>query len=653
MLTFSYHDRDRIRPALQRGVIVGFPSLTREGLSELCRTFHLPFRFSELTFCQTEYAKTGKNAPTVDELVFLGAVSRGKHLSGDFVSISHVYMNDPEGMRTYRSLMDRAPLLDVCNGNAPIRLSDALTLLRALLERSGRELDFGGTVPVADPFEAVLLTGARYLPEDGISLLPNLPVTRFFRAPETGLPIPLSARANENDALLVISDRVSDGTPSETLIPKLAAFAGTEFYARTVHAVRAVDRKGLAVALSHLSDGIYTELHRIPSVFDEGELYDLACAEHGNLLVALSQENAQTFTERAAEFGLSAVQIARAVRGTCLTVRREGHPPFTFRTEFLRAFATEAHPSLFEYAAYYGEEPVTAVRTSFTVSEAPRYEVPQAAPDGLPESDPALSAASAEESESPITAPAVSEKETSEEECPDPAPTFAVISNGRVRTAAGVARHSFRGAMNVAVALLLESVLAGADPDRIAVADGYLLPRDLSSESLGELLASALGVYRVLAETAIPNRSSILSRSCAEPLCNGSETDGALTLVATAPASSPKLLPRHFVSSGSPVYLVTMPKDGRGFFDFEGVRSTLRGLAELAKKGKIRSVSVASAVSPIETVNAMCGEYGIRYTGPEDLNAAERDVFLVLEADGVVGGMHAIGVTKALPKTEV
>lgn len=589
---------------MKRGVVVGFSKFQEDTLRAMKDELGLSMTISELRFCQKEYRSSGHHAPTLDEIYFLDAVASGHHRSKDFVSVAHLQLYHAEAVRTYRDLLEKRTLLAGIPRSDVPSLKELSDILSGVLLRSGRQADLKDTYVTADPFEKIEAAAMGLIPMERLSVGPSLPSVQMFSGSD-GFSSN-SKKAEEGDAILLLrcphvecTDTDSDplGTP---LMLRISRFAKAPIYKKSVHAYRAVDNRGISVALLALYDGMYVELDAIPSVFDCGELYDLALAEHGSLLVAVPPCAAEAFAKEAERHGILASCVARAVKGNRLTVRREGHASYSFPTSFLRAFSEYALPFLLE-----GKKEPDA-------TQVPLHTV-------------------------------ASERFSGEKIGVMPA---ASLSSG-LASAAGSRMLSFEEAINTALLSVIEAVLSGAEPSRILVSDLYVYPEKITSHSLGSLFEAFLGVYRVLAELALPNQSAFLPFSEEKASFEG--------MAVYCFDRAEKVRSDHFTTHDAGIYLIALPKSQSGVYDFSAVRSLLSLLSDLQNGKKILSSCIGAFESPREVLEKMCGPFTVKYdpsVSEDALGKKLEGIFLVIEATSEIKEFRRIGKVFDPERTE-
>lgn len=599
----NYQLKTRIE--LQRGVVVGFKALTPMALSNMKKDLGLSMTVSELEFCQKNFVPSGRIDPTIDELYFLDAIVEGHHHSGDFASISRFFLNDEEVMRTYRDLLSkRSSVTDP--ESAPLSLSEATTVLAETLRRYGRTVDFGEKLPTADPYRALLLAALGKIPAETLSLADDLPAVRLFGGEER---ISIEAKCKLDDAIILLKNPAdfsllsSEESLNHAFLLRVTAFAASHLYQNSVHAVRAVGPTGLAAALSSMHEGIYTEIPRLPSVFDGGELYDLGLAEKGSLLISVSHDKIADLVTEAASYGISAYQIARAVRGSCFTARIEGHTPFTFSTNFLRE--------------------ISALSVPFLLEEAPEKNFAKT------------------KLESTLRRNAGSFDTNPKEAVASGSLTF----DGRYFSAVGSGGLSFRNGVNAVLTAAIEAVLRGTTLSDQSFSTVFSYPATLSSINMAHVFEAYLGVYRALAELALP------SETCFLPNTQDSTSDGGFAVYNSAKRISDIAPSRHFVTNGNAVYLLIPRKDEKGLPSFAEMRKIIAIMQDLIANGKIVSATVGCNTSPISEVVSMCGSNGILYRDPESaafLKEICTGPFILFETNAVITGFQILGFVKAL-----
>ena len=603
----DYVNQTRCEP--RRGVVVGFPSLAETVLRSMKEELGLSMTVSELHYCQRAYHTPDHGAITLDELYFLDSVANGLHHTKDFISISRLSLSHSEAARTYRDLLEKRTLLaGKPHADAP-SLLELSEILSKILARSGKQADLSGASAIADRSEALLAAADGLTPTDTLSVDPSLPSLQLFSGDSLLLH---TKQAEEDDAILLLRSPIeehygeAEGGLPDSLLLRLSLFAKSQIYKKIVRACRAVDHRGIAIALISLYDGIYTELSAIPSVFDDGELYDLALCEHGSLLVAVPRDAADRFSEEANRYGILSARIARAVKGNRLTVRKNGHAPYSLPVPFLRSFSAHRIPFLLESTA-----------------------VPQGTPEVIHSI--ARNADAADLSVQERT----------------PSSSIPSSSIG-LCSAAGSRYLSFEHGLNTALLSVLEAVLSGAELSRISVTDTYVYPEKLNSSSLGGLFEAFLGVYRVLAELAIPNRSSFLPFSL-----HGRRTEGMAVYCSD---QSQSIRSEHFTVHGSRVYLVALPKNG-GIYNFSAVRSLLSLFSALRKDGRILSATLGLSQAPNEIIKSMSGAYAMQYNASVSESRLDEPldgIFIVLETSSDIRSLTSIGtVQRVIPSETV
>ena len=574
----------KTRVEMRRGVVIDFKKLSRSSLEAMKSDLKLSATLTELLHWQKEYSSADKAPPTLDEIYFLDGLAHTNHRSGTFWALSRVYLDDSDAIRTYRDLIGKAEFLRLYKKDVPPSLGELFSVLPKMLERSGRFADFGSTVFSSRYNTAATLAALGYsVTEES----PSLPI-RSFEPPTKEFPT-YRGQAIAGDALvLVLPEDLSHLSKDnyDLFLKSISEFAGTDTYRNRVHAAVGVGDDGLALAFTRLSSAFYVELNRLPTMSDGGELYDLVYAEIGSLLVALPQDCVVAFITDAKQFGLRAVQVARAVNGTRCTVRKEGHSPFTFRTEFLKELA-EIHLPLISLGAH----PAPGVPTAFADEIS--------------------------------------------------------VSNAQIReqlaSCASWQSSSYLSAVYATTLVILNAVLAGIPIHQLSAFETHMLPQRVTSESLGELLDAYLGIYRVLAETAIPSELELIPYSA----------DGhPMHHILCAPNQhTDSVIPSQFSANGSSIYLFALQKTESGLPDFKELRALFRLIERMKAEGTLHSAALGYNTSPMQLIRKMCTAYAVRYDSSASAGALcvpSDTIHIVLEASSAIEGAQCIGKTERI-----
>ncbi len=593
----NYAEKRRIEQ--ERGAVPNFCELNKDALSSLKVELQMSMTVSELQLCQDAYRKIECRDPSFEELYFLDAIAHGNHHSKDFASVARVSLDNAEAARSHQDLLRKRTLLAGRPVEAAPSLTELSQILSRVLERSGKTASIPSFARIeADPYDAILAAACGFVPMESISVDPALPPVRVFSMGDGALLLS-DGKARENDSIILVRARENENdfsvgdALSSPFLSALSLFSQKDFYRRNVHACRVVDRRGVAVALSLLSDGAYVQLSALPSVFDDGELYDLALLEHGALLVAVSHEAAVGFLSQAEACGLFACRIARAVRGSRLHIRMAGKAPISLSASFLRRLGELRVPLLFESigAAYENDVRPPAAKTDMGEMRVRT---------------------------SLLLAPSLS----------------------MIASAAGSKTLSFGDGVVTALLAVFGAVLAGADPSRLWAHDLYVYPEKLTARSMGGLYSVFLGAYRVFAELAIPNTPAFLPPSPSDPDMSGAAVycfDNTI-----------EKRTERFTGGGTRVYMAVLPREKNGFYDFGGVRLLLRFISENRDR-LFLSAGVGSDRTPREVAATLCGkDTEVDFSKDSESLIDERidGVFLLLESPFEVKGFRQIGTVQ-------
>jgi hypothetical protein len=601
MITSPCDYQNKRRSELRLGLAVkSFSDFSPKMLLSMKEDLSLSMTVEELAFCQGYYRNPPRPQPLLDEIYFLDGIAAGNHRSLSHAVLPHAYSGSAEET-------DRDLILKLQSGSkrfvkSPPMLSDRLHALSDALHRSGKQNPLPTLACAAELYTALAYAAVGLVPRDLLSVKGTASSVRIF-AGDPACKDLLSVKAAENDTVLLIPYR---GTPrshadslSSICIELLSLLARSKHYRSLVRAVRVVDERGVAVALASLHRGIFIDVSDLPSAFDGGELYDLSHAEKGAVLLAVSADHVSRLIRLISEFGLEAFPIARAIRGESLTIRKSARAPFTFRTDFLLQLASRG----------------------FT-----------------PNGDPALEEAS-EPSESVICRHLMRNLTATELSVSSCMRDPRSILFGRVFAASCTSDQTFLSGAYTALSAASEAVLMGGRRDSVVAYEIH--SASASTSSLSALCDHALGVYRTLAELAIPSVPTCI------PSKNPQNTYSAVYCCASAAHPAPM---QTFRAPDSYVYLIAPRLEASGLPDYADVRSILSHFEALNKSGIILSASVGYRTSPHSTIESMSSDFGISYDTPglsEAASRVQRGIFYIIEAKSPIEGLSHLGVTQA------
>ena len=363
------------------------------------------------------------------------------------------------------------------------------------------------------------------------------------------------ARSVNDDVLLYLENpyfntlSISEYTdnPFLTMVERLAS---AELYRKAVHAARVIDYRGILYALSGLSAGIYTELRAIGS---GTALADLAKFGHGGLILSVERSLADAFAATIEEVGLTATRVARAIPGNRVTVRVEGGAPYSCLTALIRGVG-ELSPQL---VVTMPKEPTAPHEEIGLFSEAPCGDLLPRIPEIYP----------------------------------------SPLSDGFSYTAFSLDSPDFFSVIRQALSAVYRSVVGGVKPMAAYTVCTY--PTEVNSTSIGKVLSTMLGLYRVFAELSVPMQSAFIRNDregCSVFLRGKTDGDNKPTTC--------------FTGAEHPVYLLYPRSDECGFPNFSDIRAIL---SQLQKNSPI-AASVHCGESVASAVVSMCASHGIRYS---------------------------------------
>ena len=554
MSDLSIRSTDASTDTESKELLRNFATLSSAALGLLKQTYRLHMTASELQFCRNFFRSVEKRAFSIEELRLLDAIAEGNHMLHENLAIASLYVDDERLAETYKDLLEKHRLLYRDRRDLPPTLDALASTLQNILYRSGRPLaDEKASLCLSDPFFCISAVSRGYTGREMLYTAEVMPSARVFAVNGEAYFLE-DARSVNDDVLLYLENpyfntlSLSEYTdnPFLTMVERIAS---TEAYRKAVHAARAIDYRGILYALSTLSTGIYTELRALGN---EADLADFAKIGHGGLILSVERSLADALAATIEAVGLTATRVARAIPGNRVTVRMEGGAPYSCLTALLYGVG-ELSPQL---VVTMPKEPTAPHAEVGLFSEAPRGDLLPRMPEIYP----------------------------------------SPLSDGFSYTAFSLDSPDFSSVIRQALSVVYRSVVGGVKPMAAYAVCTY--PTEVNSTSIGKVLSTMLGLYRVFAELSVPMQITFVR--------GGGE---GCSVFLRGKSDGNKKISTGFTGAEHPVYLLYPRSSECGFPDFSDVRAIL---SQIQKNSPI-AASVHCGESIASAVVSMCASHGIRY----------------------------------------
>ncbi|MBE6634218.1 MAG: hypothetical protein E7620_07770 [Ruminococcaceae bacterium] len=556
-------ERQISSPSSNQPFICGFHSYSPQQMNDLKESLKLKMPLPTLHLCSDYYRRREANRdPSATELRFLDDVAASLS-SGSATTVSQLLIADPFVAVTYADMMNKRRELHP-EATAPITPAEALGMASAYLNRSGKTPELKGH-------------RFRFCGSDGSNDgAVGCEGSQTFLCEQNDRDYDL---ADGDVVVLLHRGELSHHRYFDAVRTTLNAIASQT----QIKLNREVSFDGLFPMLLSVSTGICFDLRRL--AIEHFSVASNLLFGHfaGYRMVALDKAGAGVLVEEARKNGLDPKVFVAIMNGNRTYVTFSGGESVSFETAFLRRLALPFSQKV--------TLPVETDTLSNPISIKPIHQ------------------ATCEYLSHPSHPQRIAQTNR------------ATVSASFCKTE----RSFFRSSMQALLAALLGIVSAGDSYKdcRLAVSIKHS-PATQSPNSIGELLSSILGIYRLQCELGIP--------TAIRELIADSETEHPE--ITAFGLSSRTLAPSHFVQNGSRVYCVTPMIAEDGLPAFPALRQLLRDLEAWNRDGIVKSARVIcdQTVTDALTEHSASG-LTCKLTDPAVAVGEKLPLAILLEAD--------------------
>ena len=477
---------------------------------------------STLSTCRNYYNNTKQSDIQLSEIYLLDEIIKGASLIPNTKTVIDLLASDEEIISTYNDLISKHHY--VCG-----ELKNPMSL------------------------GAISRVSSTYMKKVGVSFeqVSDKAIPLFTLENREKLFVTRNANRLPLETAFLILTPESENTEYSS---SFKAFSGTEAFSNLVLRAERIDARGIAYALSMMTEGILGDLYSIPELEYPSELSALATAHHGRVIIALHKSNIPTISAAAQAHGLNATYFAKSVRTNKLTLLNNRNISMSLDSALIRIIGN----SVFGVTFNVGETvaPATYERSSVILKTSRGRQM---------------------------------------------------LGYGDIVSLSGVfysplraelSRDYFMSGINAVIDTLLPLIACGAKIGAISLTLKYILSSLKTQEDYGDALSAILGVYRALVELCVADSPEIEYT-----------TDGASAINCLAKTKIPeKAAPSHFKRASDEVYLFSFNKAENGMPDFESFRGMCGLINELILSEKVSAVRAVSGKLS-DTLEAMKGGF--------------------------------------------
>lgn len=521
-----------------QGYVRGFGSYTKEQMEQVKRDLGVRMSLSALLYCASYYRNAERRDPLIEELLLLDRLVGQRDASLTSIAPTELFTNNDFVARTYADLMEKRRATNP-DAALPLSLAEALNTATAYLARSGKPARRSRALPILEDKAVHYSSGAA---KNCLS-----PVDSRFqlRLLHTGDSEPLAGD------WLVLLCRGANQKEAQFDRNSASLLCDERVSAGLVN-VRTVDRCGLLCAVLSLADSACLDLAYLSRTGEDVPLRLLSSGYEGTRLLRISGNSSKALRQVADELGLCVLVFGCVTDDDRLCIRRSSALSFSLSSSFVRSlfFIKGATVKLWD------EDVCAPLCISPAASIAVKH-------------------------------PYLAEEQSA----------FAKAGELLSRGATTMPERSFfKNALYAALCPVLSLAADGCDyPDqRLSV--GLQIPNPpLCDGTVGEILSTVLGLYRLQAELGIPTASlSIIDDSPVD--------HPALTVFASGRANGAK---DFFEGVGNSVSLVLPEIDNDGLPSFSALRRLLTQIFQWKQSGILVSARVLCNESVTDAVRRM------------------------------------------------
>ena len=523
-----------------------------------------------------------KRDPSIEELRLIDRIARrGREISHRRALIHELHTNDSAAAETYADLMKKRHVLRP-EARAPLTLSEAAGIANAYLARTGKRQELPTLTVLPDELlqrEATAMAKTTVGVEGSLHTLQILP-----RNPLNGGPVP-------GDVFLLFFKEELESEREH--LSKVARLLSSPAFTSRLKRISTVGGEGLLSELLRHTEGCWIDLSRFTLTGVAAPITVLTERYEDRHLALVSRDAHHDLIEQAKLFGVRAAAIATVTEDTRVTVtggetRQLQIESYLLRSvSCLKAVAKLPNESGAATAPIL-RRPLSVDRCAYLAEAAPLCDTVR-------------------------------------------------VGEALVATAATAPTEQFfRSALYATLAPVLTLAAAGADHTTQRLSLALNLPQTLGrEESLGEAVATLLGIYRAQAELGIP-ATTYRIRS------NRPTEHPALTVFSVA--AKTEQTPEHWTTEGGRIFCFAPAITPEGMPDFAALRRALVQLSELSRRGAILSHRVLCNESVTQGLEAMNSPtLRARVTNPTIAAEGALPIAILVEAYSTAEGWTRVG----------
>ncbi len=570
------------------GKVIGFSTYTPEQVEKMRKALQLSLSHEQLRYCASYYQGNAKRDPFIDELRMLDRIAN--HASVPMLATAPIELvtEDAALAQTYADLMSKRRTLYPTK-RTPCAFGEIFTILNEALRRAGK-------VPLTKNAVTLWSTADQQVLSNEATPSICSPNGRFRLTEHTVLHT--DAAKNDFWAILLPFGARSHAEKKDADARLIKDCAG--YIKQTV----TVQSAGLMEVLLQVADGLWIDLSYLSQAGEEVPLSVMTDFYEGHHLIRMSGENVNRAMQAAKELSLRIQPFAMVMSDSRFVFANKKEELFSLETAFLRSLPRLRTVSL-------------TLADGGGVTPSPIAHAP-------------LSAA--------VCAYLSHSDEVVSED------VLQIEGTLHATASASADAGVFGTAMRTVLAPLLSLAASGCDLNTKRLSACIELPQEITDEkAVGEAFSLALGVYRVLAELALP--------LCAtRVVCSQAAKKAELTVFASADGED--TVPSRFTGDGNRIYCIAPDTRRDGTYDIKSFRNLQSYLCDLRKKGVLVSARVLCG-EPVTEGLALMSTSKTAYRITRQSIAAEEalPLAILIEACAPIEARQ-VGVTVSAKRTE-
>ena len=436
-----------------------------------------------------------------------------------------------------------------------------------------------------------------------------------------------SSKAHDEKSVITCGSEVQKGNPpTERKIQRL--FRNSDV-TRMIIRCNDFGAGGVSVAIGELADGLIIDLDTVPKKYEGLDGTELAISEsQERMAVVVHPEDCDAFLSYAAEENLEAVPVATVTDEPRLRMTWRGSTIVDLPRSFL---STNGAPS---YASAHAV--VSHSAPAFMDSFA----------DGYTEGDFRSSVCGVLGSLAGCSRKGLSQRFDSTigartvlmpfggrfQESPEEGMVSMIPTRSGVTTKATVMTYGFdpylssespyHGAYYAVLESLLKLSALGADPLTARLTFQEYFERMAGDEIWGKPVLALLGAYKAQLDFGTP---SIGGKDSMSGSFNDLKVPPTLVSFAVATEDSSKIVSSTLSAANQSLYFIRIRRDENGLFSSEHAIRTMKAVAQISRRGQIRSCAVAKGNGILSRTAQMCMGNRLGFLFSDSLT--EKDLF--------------------------